>query len=56
MGNTNISKLADVYVKVISEEPDENGNIKLPLTVCESTDEGAILITNYVTLKNWSLA
>ena len=56
MKSTNINKIANVYVKVISEAPDENGNVKLPFEVCESTDEGAMLITNYVTLKNWALA
>ena len=56
ISSVNLEKLTNVYVKVISEEPDENGNVKLPFEVCESTDEGAMLITNYVTLKNWALA
>lgn len=56
MKSTNINKIANVYVRIISTEPDENGNVKLPFEVCESTDEGAMLITNYVSLKNWALA
>ena len=56
MGSTNLAKLTDVYVKITSTEPDENGNVKLPFEVCSASDEGAMLITNYVTQKHWSLA
>lgn len=52
MGTTNIAKLTDVYVKLL---PDD-GSGKLPCEVCQSTDEGAMLITNYVGLKNWGIA
>lgn len=62
MGTANTAKLADVYVKLIpitDEMRAEDGYIdkKAPFETCESTDEGAMLITEYVTtIKNWRLA
>lgn len=61
MGTSNIEKLASTYVKLITptEEQiaaDENIASKMPCEVCESTDEGAMLITDYVVSKNWTLA
>ena len=55
IGTANMAKLSGTYVKLIPTDEDPN-YIKLPFVVCESTDEGAMLITEYVQLKNWGLA
>lgn len=52
VGTANLEKLANVYVKLLEDD----GSGKLPCEVCESTDEGAMLISEYMTLKNWQLA
>ena len=55
VGNANLAKLASVYVKLtVPEAEDTTG--KLPCVVCESTDEGAMLIEDYIALKHWQLA
>lgn len=62
IGTTNIAKLEDVYVKLIDitdemRAEDEYIDNKAPFVQCESTDEGAMLVTEYVTtIKNWQLA
>lgn len=61
IGNVNLEKIANVYVRTIDitdemRAEDDLIDEKLPFEVCESTDEGAMLITDYVALKNWSIA
>ena len=53
--------IADVYVKLVdvTEEmiaQDQYASNKKPCVVCESTDEGAMTITEYATSKNWAIA
>lgn len=64
MGSANLEKIANVYVRRTTEGDiptclSDNSNIdlaKAPCEVCESTDEGAMLITAYANSKNWTLA
>ena len=61
VGTANLEKLANIYVKTIEitdemRTEDPNIDLKLPFETCESTDEGAKLITKYVGDKYWALA
>lgn len=60
IGTANLEKLANVYVKTIDvtgemRAEDDLIDEKLPFVRCESTDDGAMLITDYVYEKNWQL-
>lgn len=61
MATASKTKLASVYVKLVDITDEMRGqdefiDKKLPFAVCESTDEGAMLITDYAKLKNWTIA
>lgn len=60
IGTANLEKLANTYVKLVDitdemRAEDDLIDEKLPFEVCESIDEGAMLITEYVIEKNWQL-
>lgn len=60
VGSANLEKLANVYVRTIEitdemRAEDDLIDEKLPFEVCESTDEGAMLIVDYAVEKNWSI-
>ena len=61
VGSANLEKLANVYVKAIDitdemRAEDDLIDEKYPFVVCESTDEGATLITDYASdYKMWTI-
>lgn len=60
MGSVNLAKIEDLYVRPIEvtdemRAQDDLIDEKLPFELCESTDEGACLITEYVKYKNWEV-
>lgn len=62
IGSANLEKLANVYVKAVEITDDMRAeddliDEKYPFVVCESTDEGATLITDYASdMKMWTIA
>ena len=50
IGTTNLEKIANLYCKVLDEEDE-----KMPFELCESTDEGAMLLTDYAFIKGWEI-
>lgn len=56
VGSANLEKLASVYVKLTGEAEEDEANPKVPFEVCESTEEGAVTIEDYMLSKNWQLA
>ena len=48
---SNAAKMNSLYCKIINDSTE-----KKPMVLCESTDEGAMIIYDYLTLKNWKLA
>ena len=61
VGTANIEKLSTVTVKftdstIVPSETAIAVGEKGDVVVCESTDEGAMYISEYMSLKNWSLA
>ena len=55
IGNVNIDKLANVYVRLTDEPEEYSAFSKKPCEVCEATDEGAMTITDYMALKRWNI-
>ena len=61
IGTANLAKLESVYVKLIDvtddmEEADEYIRQKYPFEQCDSTDDDAMTIADYMANKGWSLA
>lgn len=61
VGTANLEKLANVYVKLIDITDDMRAeddliDEKYPFVQCESTDEGAMTLQDYMATKMWSLA
>ena len=61
LSTTSKENIANIYVKLVdvTEEmraEDEYIDNKKPCVVCESTDEGAMTLTEYATSKNWAIA
>lgn len=53
---TSKANIANVYVKFTDGSTTIDVGQKGNVVVCESTDEGAMLITDYMALKSWSVA
>lgn len=61
LSTTSKENIANVYVKLVDVTDemianDPYASNKKPCVVCESTDEGAMTLTEYAISKNWSIA
>lgn len=61
LSTTSKNNIANIYVKLIDITDEMIANDpyisnKKPCVVCESTDEGAMTLTEYVISKNWAIA
>lgn len=56
VGATHKATLEATYVRLTNEPEKDANNPKLPCEVCESTDEGAMTVVDYMASKNWTLA
>lgn len=55
IGSANITKLENIYVKLTDEAEEDETLPKIPMVQCESTDDGAMTISEYMTLKSWQI-
>lgn len=51
MGSTNLAKITDLYCRITDDTTE-----KKPMELCDSTAEGAMTLSAYAALKNWTLA
>lgn len=51
MGAANLEKIANLYCRVLDDTTE-----KIEMVLCESTDEGAMSLAEYASLKNWTFA
>lgn len=61
LSTTSKENIANIYVKLVDVTDemlaqDEYAGNKKPCVVCESTDEGAMTLTEFATSKNWAIA
>lgn len=61
LSTTSKENIANIYVKLVDVTDemlaqDQYAGNKKPCVVCESTDEGAMTLTEYATSKNWAIA
>ena len=50
MGTANLEKIANLYCKIIDDT-----DPKKTMELCESTEEGAMTLTDYAQLKKWNI-
>lgn len=56
LGDFNYNRVKDLYVRLTEEDkPEDENNKKYPFEICNSTDEGAITIQDYLAMKNWTI-